>query len=1066
VKLAVTATRSAVALAESSQVSLPAQTITRSRVHSSFALVTSSQHAQSPASAAVLQRERERVAQAARAAQAAQFAQLTGGLKISQVRVARVCGPHPGEMQCMAERLVLRSSGEPVHPRVKEQRTFAQVFPNDAKGIARSDASSTGTAPPTTGAPAWLQQAYDLSYLSQTGGVGATIGIVDAYDDPTAESDLATYRSTYGLGPCTSASSCLTIVNQHGQSSPMPASSSINSGVEAVIQGWQDEVSLDLDAVSALCPNCHILLVEASSSGPRDLSQGLAVAAGWPGVKIVSNSYRDAPRTPIGGTSTYLDVATLYASSDDQSDGGLGSSFVDYPAFPAAIAVGNDVSAGAAWSGIQVYSTSGHAGWGVIGGPSLSSPLVAAFMAITGTGSASPSWAYTDGAHGILNDPTGGSTATNATGTCPILSIGSCPALYICTAAAVYRGPTGAGSIFGQGFTGAPGVGGPSVGYSANSPNRYVESHTGTTATVEGGVYTNGLDSSDHWQYGTTTRYGHQTPGTDAGSGEATVMTRATLAGLRPSTTYHYRLVAQNADGSTYGYDYTLTTTEGDVSDITPPTITGTAAQTTPLSLSSTGSWNGIPHQFKVQWQRSADGSAWTSIAGATSQRYTLATGDVGQSVRMLITAQNADRSSASAASVPIGPVIAFSASPVASAAPPATSTVLSGAPVDTTAPSIASSALCGGALRIVSDGVWVPAASRYEVQWQRSGDSGQAWSNISGAASANYTPAAGDKGDELRVNVTAADSYGNASAASEATSALTASLPVNTARPTISGTAQRASKLNMTSAGTWTGGPPLSCTHQWQRSADGSTWTSIAGATRSTYRIGMADENHKLRILVSATNTDGTLSAASPPTAAVRAAPPVNTAAPTVIGTARRAATLKATKGTWTGVGNAYAYRWQSSSNGSTWTNIAGATKRSYAIATTDEHNELRVLVTATNPDATVNAASTPSADVQPAPPVNTAAPTLSGTVQLPATLIAIEGTWTGPGISYSYQWQRSSDGSTWANITGAPCSTYALQTADEGDVVRAEVSATNPDGTVTASSASSGTVQAASAN
>ncbi|MGO9902675.1 MAG: hypothetical protein ACLP0J_23985 [Solirubrobacteraceae bacterium] len=1014
---------------------------------------------------------RSAVAQAARAAQAAQFAQLTGGLKISQVRIAPICAPHPGELQCMAERLVLRSSGEPVHPRVKAQRTFAQVFPNDAKGIARSEASSRGTAPPTTGTPAWLQQAYDLSYLSQTGGVGATIGIVDAYDDPTAESDLATYRSTYGLGPCTSASDCLVIVNQHGQSSPMPVSSSSNPRVEAVIQDWQDEVSLDLDAVSALCPNCHILLVEADSSEPRDLSHGLAVAASWPGVKIVSNSYGDASGTPIGGTWTYPDVATLYASSDDRLDGGLGSGLVDYPAaFPAAIAVGNDVSAGAAWSGIQVYSTSGYTGWGVIGGPSLSSPLVAAFMAITETGSASgsasPNSAYTDAADGILNDPTGGSTAPGRTGTCPILSIGSCPALYICPVGAGYHGPTGAGSISGQGFTGAPGIGGPSFGYGSNSPNRYMQSHTGTTATVEGGVYTNGLDSSDHWQYGTTTSYGHQTPAADAGSGEAPVRTRATLTGLRPLSTYHYRLVAQNADGSTYGYDHTLTTPEADVSDITPPTIIGTAAQTTPLSLSSTGTWNGIPDQFKLQWQRSADGSAWTNIAGATSQRYTLLVGDVGHSVRMLITAQSTHRSSASAASAPIGPVIAFSAWPLASAPSAATSTVLSGAPVNTNAPSIAPSALCGDALRIVSDGVWRPAANRYEVQWQRSSDSGQAWSNISGASSAKYAPVVGDKGDELRANVTAVDSYGKASAASKATSALTASLPVNTARPTVSGTARRASKLNITSAGAWSGGPPLTCTHRWQRSADGSKWTSIAGATGSTYTIGVADENHKLRILVSAKNTDGTLRAASAPTVTVRGAPPVNTAAPTVIGKARRAVTLKATKGSWTGAGNAYAYRWQSSSDGSTWTNIPGATKTSYAIAIADEHNELRVLVTATNPDATVNAASTPSADVQPAPPVNTALPTLSGTAQLPATLVAIGGTWTGSGITYNYQWQRSSDGSTWAIIIGAPSSTYTLQTADEGDVVRAQVSATNPDGTVTASSAASGTIQAAPAN
>ena len=76
--------------------------------------------------------------------------------------------------------------------------------------------------------------------------------------------------------------------------------------------------------------------------------------------------------------------------------------------------------------------------------------------------------------------------------------------------------------------------------------------------------------------------------------------------------------------------------------------------------------------------------------------------------------------------------------------------------------------------------------------------------------------------------------------------------------------------------------------------------------------------------------------------------------------------------------------------------------------------------------------------------------APTISGAAQRGATLTSIQGTWTGIGNAYSQQWQRSSDGTTWTNITGATGAAYTLAIADEGDEVRLNVTATNPDGTV----------------
>src|SRR5581483_3474390 len=117
--------------------------------------------------------------------------------------------------------------------------------------LVRTDAAghpytaSPNTAPAGYG-PADLRSAYGLSSV---GSSNSTIAIVDAYDDPNAENDLATYRSQFGLTPCTTANGCFRKVNQTGGTS-YPTGNA----------GWAGEISLDLDMASAVCPNCHILL--------------------------------------------------------------------------------------------------------------------------------------------------------------------------------------------------------------------------------------------------------------------------------------------------------------------------------------------------------------------------------------------------------------------------------------------------------------------------------------------------------------------------------------------------------------------------------------------------------------------------------------------------------------------------------------------------------------------------------------------------------------------------------------------------------------------------------------
>ncbi|HKU80541.1 MAG TPA: hypothetical protein VJP76_00120, partial [Candidatus Tumulicola sp.] len=133
-------------------------------------------------------------------------------------------------------------------------------------------------ATPSGYGPSDLQSAYNLP--SSTNGAGQTVAIVDAYDDPSAEADLGVYRSQYGLPACTSANGCFKKVSQTGSTTGLPSPNG----------GWAQEESLDLDMVSAICPNCHIVLVEASSATNANLATAENEAI-TQGANVVSNSY-------------------------------------------------------------------------------------------------------------------------------------------------------------------------------------------------------------------------------------------------------------------------------------------------------------------------------------------------------------------------------------------------------------------------------------------------------------------------------------------------------------------------------------------------------------------------------------------------------------------------------------------------------------------------------------------------------------------------------------------------------------------------------------------------------
>ena len=326
------------------------------------------------------------------------------------------------------------------------------------------------TAGPTGYGPAEFQTAYGLT-ADASAPTTQTIAIVDAYNDPTAESDLATYSTAYGLPQCTTANGCFRKVNQTGGTT-YPRSNS----------GWALEISLDLQAAHAVCPRCHLLLVEAKTNSFTNLMKAVDYAVAHadvasnsygagefsgetsydahfnhPGVPITVSSgdsgygveYPAASRfvTAVGGTTLTLNADDTRATERTWSGAGSGcSAYETKPSWQddtgcarrtvADVSADADPSTGA--SVYDSYGYQGQKGWFVVGGTSLSAPLVAAVYALAGNGGATTSGSYPYAHRQSLFDVVQGSN-------------GSCGGSYLCTARTGYDGPTGLGTPNGTG---------------------------------------------------------------------------------------------------------------------------------------------------------------------------------------------------------------------------------------------------------------------------------------------------------------------------------------------------------------------------------------------------------------------------------------------------------------------------------------------------------------------------------------------------------------------------------------------------------------------------------------
>jgi hypothetical protein len=392
------------------------------------------------------------------------------------------------------------------------------------RAAVKAAALRAAAATPAGLSPADLQDAY--GFQSSSAGMRQTVAVVTAYDDPTAETDMGTYRSEYGLPSCTTADECFSKVNQAGGTS-YPAAN----------PQWTLVTAQSLDMISAVCPNCHILLVEADSTSITSTASGTASDLGQAedeavalGAKFITNTfftpefngetaddvYFDHPGVEITaadglntGYGTFYPAAspyvtavggtTLTASSTaprgwtETAYSGTGSGCSPYEAKPlwqadtgCSTRTLNDVSAVADNddSPVALYDTT-SGGWVTGGGQAVAAAIIAAAYALAGTPAADSnpmSYLYANVAG--LNDITTGSD-----GTCS-----PAPAYY-CTAGTGYDGPTGLGtpaSTIPFSSSGASRVGAISSGIFGKCLDNY---EAGTTSGNKVDIYTCNTDS-------------------------------------------------------------------------------------------------------------------------------------------------------------------------------------------------------------------------------------------------------------------------------------------------------------------------------------------------------------------------------------------------------------------------------------------------------------------------------------------------------------------------------------------------------------------------------------------
>ena len=440
-----------------------------------------------------------------------------------------------------------------------------------------------------------------------------------------------------------------------------------------------------------------------------------------------------------------------------------------------------------------------------------------------------------------------------------------------------------------------------------------------------------------------------------------------------------------------------------------------------------TSTWTPAATSLSYQWRQATSmGGPWTSIAGATKAAYTIPVSLGGKFLSVLITASRPGHPSASIAA-DLGEIIG-------------------GTLVNTVAPKVSPVPGQPGTFTVSSNGTWSPAATGFDYAWFSYAADGTR-SNVAydtGPTSDTTSTSLYNPVDVRVVATKGGYTNGEIYVPAKDGTFLAITPPgieVGTGA-VVDGT--------LTAVDPVLSNPPDVHSHslQWQVKSTTGAWTSIAGATQSTFTpVGASWIGKEVRLQVRTTATRYTplVSESDPVTigAGVLLEPGIGSNAPSFSGPAQINQTITVSPGRWNVNGATFTYQWQESVGGGAFVSIPGATKASYLVPISKHGSELRVVITAArsgHPNGTTNfAVPAPVGDgVIPAG----AAPvvTKSGTV-----LTVTPGTWGVAGTTPSYLWERI-DRNTGLGVTVSTTSTYTLTFADIDQFVRVTVSAAKP--------------------
>ena len=507
----------------------------------------------------------------------------------SGYRVQRLCHvPRPLTAACAGLELVPTAAAA----------AGVQVEAEGQAAAAQAAGASGGASPAVTYphpfagflTPQSLHAAYTLPTETASATL-QTVAVVDAFDDPTAEADLAVYDEQFGLPACTAANGCFRKLNQQGHASPLPHKDG----------EWAGEISIDVQMAHAICQSCRVLLVEASSEEFSDLGAAVNAAVGA-GATEISNSYA-GPEEPA------------FASVFDE----LNNDFFDHPKVVVTAASGDCGYLNRACLGDAANFPADSADVLAVGGTSLTEKKAGWSSTVWDEGGS--------GCSQLFTAPPWQSALADFSAT------GCGSGRSIADLAAIGDPNTGVDV-----YDSTPEKGGAATGWTVFGGTSVASPIIAAEFALAGG--------SRNVDFPASTLYSH------AGESSALYDVVSGNNGSCGKTTACQAAVGYDGPtgvGSPVGLD--AFSVLGSPASMSRPTISGVPEQGRTLTVSE-GGWTNSPTAVAEQWEAcNLSGSGCSAIAGATSPTYTLTAAEVGRTIRVQETAENEAGSGPPAAS-------------------------------------------------------------------------------------------------------------------------------------------------------------------------------------------------------------------------------------------------------------------------------------------------------------------------------------------------------------------------------------------------------------------------------